>query len=147
MIKNIHASLICYKESGILITGKSGSGKSDLALRFILEHGATLVADDRVNIEQKGGSLYGSAPDELFGKLEIRNIGIVKFPAVPKAEIKLCTELCAVPEETERMPYPETVDFLGVSVTKIKLYPFECSTLCKIIAKLNTLAGQDAFAL
>lgn len=147
MIENIHASLVCYKGSGILITGKSGSGKSDLALRFILEHGAGLVADDRVNLELQDGRLYGSAPAVLTGKFEIRNIGIVRFPVISRAEIKLCVELCATPDEPERMPNPESIDFLGVSVTKIKLYPFECSTLCKIIAKLRAITEQDAFAL
>ena len=48
---NIHATLVKLKNKGILIIGKSGSGKSDLALRLIMDKKAKLVADDRVDIE------------------------------------------------------------------------------------------------
>ena len=47
-MNNIHATLVNFNGVGILLKGKSGSGKSDLALRMIIEKGAKLVADDRV---------------------------------------------------------------------------------------------------
>ena len=56
---NIHATLISYKNKGILLTGKSGSGKSDLALRMIINNKAKLVADDRVILENIGNKLIG----------------------------------------------------------------------------------------
>ena len=73
---NIHATLVDFEDKGILITGKSGSGKSDIALRMIMENKAKLVADDRVNLEVIDNKVVGRAPIELYKKLEIRNIGI-----------------------------------------------------------------------
>ena len=137
MAINIHATLVSLNGKGILLTGKSGSGKSDLALRMIMEYQEQLVADDRVDLVLKNGKVYGSAPETISGKLEIRNVGIGNFPAAKEAEITLCAELCTDKKELERLPLPDTVDLLGVSVTKLKLYPFECSTVYKIITKIS----------
>lgn len=138
---NIHATLICLNNKGILLTGKSGVGKSDVALRMIMEKGAVLIADDRVNIEDINGKLYGSTPQEIAGLLEVRNVGICQFDFKPRSEIVLCVELCSDRKELERLPDDEHVDFLGVSLTKLKLYPFDCSILCKIIAKLDMMVN------
>lgn len=120
------------------MTGKSGSGKSDLALRLIMEHQALLVSDDRVNLDVIDNELYGFTPAAIEGKLEIRGIGIGLFDYKKKEKISLCVELCPNRQEIERMPlYTEYENFLGVSITKIKLYPFDCSTIYKILAKLN----------
>ena len=43
--KEIHSTSVVMDDNGILITGDSGSGKSDLALRLI-DNGATLISDD-----------------------------------------------------------------------------------------------------
>ena len=40
-----HATSVAIQDSGIMILGSSGSGKSDLALRLI-DAGATLISDD-----------------------------------------------------------------------------------------------------
>ena len=132
---NIHATLISYKDIGILFTGPSGVGKSDLALRMIMEQKAKLVADDRVILEKIEGDLWGYAPDILYNKLEVRGIGITEFKAKKKERISLCVELCANRADCERLPKPEFIDFLGISIAKIKLYPFDCSTIYKIILK------------
>lgn len=134
---NIHATLISFHNKGILFIGKSGAGKSDVALRMIMEKGATLVADDRVDLEYLDGVLYGSCPQNIQGLLEIRNVGIGQFEYKSKEKISLCIELCEDKNALERLPNDEYVDFLGVSVTKLKLYAFDCSILCKIIAKID----------
>ncbi len=134
---NIHASLVSLDNKGILLLGKSGSGKSDLALRLIMEQEAKLVADDRVNLDVINGKLYGEAPEELMGKIEIRHVGIASFPVKKQEKIALCVELVQNRTDLERYPTLEYIDFLGVSLTKIKLYPFDCSTIYKILAKIN----------
>ena len=102
---NIHATLISYKNKRILLTGKSGSGKSDLALRMIINNKAKLVADDRVILENIGNKLIGYAPDNLFGLLEIRGVGIKECTALENSEICLCVELC---DELHDIAYKNT---------------------------------------
>ena len=62
----------------MLISGPSGSGKSDLALR-LLDRGFTLVSDDQTIVRKDGDRLLASAPPTIHGKLEIRGVGIVEM--------------------------------------------------------------------
>lgn len=136
---NIHATLISYNNNGILLIGKSGSGKSDLALRMIMQNNAILVSDDYVNLEVINNHLFGSAPQEIAGKLEVRGLGIMPFNHKNSEKITLCVELAEKREDVERLPSAEYCDFLGISIPKIKLYAFDCSTSCKIIAKISSI--------
>lgn len=138
-MNNIHATLVNYNDKGILLIGKSGLGKSDLALRLIFEKGAKLVADDIVNLSQVNNILYGEAPDNIAGKIEVRGLGICELEYIKKSKIDLCVELCSSRDEVERLPQDEFINFLGISVTKIKIYPFDCSTICKIIIKTDSI--------
>ena len=138
-MNNIHATLINYQNKGILLIGKSGSGKSDLALRFIEEKGAKLVADDQVILRKENNNIYGTAPDNIAGKLEVRGIGICEFDYLKETKIDLCVELTSSINDIERMPNDEFINFLGISITKIKIYPFECSTICKIVTKTSSI--------
>lgn len=138
-MNNIHATLISIKGKGVLLIGKSGCGKSDLALQFIESKLARLVADDRVILIKKNNALYGESPIEIRDKLEVRGIGILPYKSLKKVKILLCVELCTNRKDVERMPSDEFVNFLGISIIKIKLYPFDCSTIWKIIAKINHL--------
>ena len=134
---NIHATLVSYQNKGVLFLFFSGSGKSDLALRFIIEHKALLVADDRVDIFAVNHCLFGSAPKEIAGKLEIRGVGIASFPFLEKAPISLFVELVDDINQIDRLPeYQETV-LLGIRIPKLTLFPFENSAICKIIAKIG----------
>lgn len=134
---NIHATLISFMEKGILLTGKSGAGKSDLALRMIIDKGAVLVSDDRVELEVIDDALYGRSPNEIRGKLEVRGVGIANFYTKEKEKISLCVELCDKNEKIERLPLPEYEEISGVLIEKIKIYPFNCSSICKIVAKIS----------
>jgi HPr kinase/phosphorylase len=72
----LHGCMVDMRGVGVLIMGKSGSGKSETAIG-LLERGASLVADDMVRIKRVGGELVASAPDLSRGYMEIRGIGIV----------------------------------------------------------------------
>ena len=72
----LHGCMVDYRGIGVLITGKSGSGKSETAIG-LLEKGAALVADDTVKICQIGGELSTSAKNFARGYLEMRGIGII----------------------------------------------------------------------
>jgi HPr kinase/phosphorylase len=72
----LHGCMVDMRGVGVLILGKSGSGKSETAIG-LLERGASLVADDMVRIKYVGGDLVASSPDLSRGYMEIRGIGIV----------------------------------------------------------------------
>ncbi len=75
--KSIHGTLVDINGVGVIIKGKSGVGKSEVALELV-RRGHQLVADDRVDVYQKEvGNLVGEAPKLLREHLEIRGIGIV----------------------------------------------------------------------
>lgn len=75
----IHGVLMDVFGIGILITGKSGIGKSELALDLVLR-GHRLVADDIVNIKKKPPStLYGSGSEIIKYHMEIRGLGIINI--------------------------------------------------------------------
>lgn len=99
---NIHASCVAIGRHGILLLGKSGAGKSDLALRLI-DQGAVLVADDRTILSLEKGALHGRAPASIRGLLEVRGLGIVTFPVRAKVRIALAVQLG---REGARLPGP-----------------------------------------
>lgn len=72
----VHGCMVDMRGIGVLVVGKSGSGKSETAVG-LLERGASLVADDMVRIKYVGGELIATAPDLSRGYMEIRGIGII----------------------------------------------------------------------
>jgi len=100
----IHAACAAREGWGVLLLGPSGSGKSDLLLR-LLQLGWALVADDRVELESDGASLWASPPLELAGLLEVRGIGLIRFPALDRAPLALAIELSPA-SAIERLPEP-----------------------------------------
>lgn len=114
----------------MLLLGGPGAGKSDLALRLI-DTGARLVADDRTDLRRENGRLIASAPATIAGRIEVRGLGIVSVPHVHAAEVGLAVDLVA-PGAIERLPEPATRDFLGVTVKRISLAPFEASAAAKL---------------
>src|SRR5437868_12276411 len=90
--ETLHASTVAKDGRAVLITGPSGSGKSDLALR-LLDRGFTLVSDDQPIVKRDGDRLIASAPAHIAGKLEIRGIGIVDMQTLPEVPVALIVEL------------------------------------------------------
>lgn len=72
----LHAVLVKVNDSGVLITGESGSGKSETALGLISK-GHSLIADDVVEITRLGDELKGSGPERFRRLLNLRDIGFV----------------------------------------------------------------------
>ena len=131
-MENIHATCLELNHKGILLIGKPGSGKSDLALRLIKEKQAQLIADDRTDIELVSGEVIASCPQVLKGLLEVRGLGIVKMSHKEQTKISLVIELAENLSQIERLPLAETTTLLGTKIKKIKLYPFELSAIHKV---------------
>ncbi|MDO5438742.1 MAG: HPr(Ser) kinase/phosphatase [Erysipelotrichaceae bacterium] len=73
---SMHGVMLNIYGKGVLLTGKSGIGKSELALELI-RRGHFFVSDDRVEISRVQNDLICSAPAILKGMLEIRGVGII----------------------------------------------------------------------
>lgn len=77
-VEYVHGVLINVHGKGVLITGESGVGKSEIALELVRD-GHILIADDRVDVKRTHGQLIGQAPELLAGLIEIRGIGIMNI--------------------------------------------------------------------
>jgi HPr kinase/phosphorylase len=115
---------------GVLLTGESGLGKSELGLELI-SRGHGLVADDAVDLYRiSQASLEGRCPELLLNLLEVRGIGLLDIKAIfgetavrRKMRLKLLVHLVrkeTMEREFERLPYePLHEDILGVAVRKV----------------------------
>lgn len=74
----LHGVFMRVHGSGVLLSGASGVGKSELALE-LLARGHALVADDAVEFRLRHGALIGRAPRLLRGFLEARSLGILNI--------------------------------------------------------------------
>lgn len=74
----IHGTLLEIYGIGVLIIGKSGVGKSELAIDLI-KKGHIFVADDAVEVSQIGNNVIGRSPKLTSGFIEIRGLGILDF--------------------------------------------------------------------
>lgn len=127
--ETLHASCVAKDGRAILISGRSGSGKSDLALRLI-DRGADLVSDDYTIVRRVGGKLVATAPENIRNKLEIRGLGILEFEIVADVPICLMVELST---EVERMPQmPGFIAIAGMQLPSVRLNSLEASAPVKV---------------
>ncbi len=117
----VHGVLVDIYGVGVLITGKSGVGKSETALELV-KRGHRLVADDCVEIRQEGENiLVGSAPKLIEHLLEIRGLGIIDimtlFGASAIRSYKRITLIIELEIWDEKKPY----DRLGIEEEKMEI--------------------------
>lgn len=136
--ETIHASTVSIGGRAVLIAGRPGSGKSDLALRLI-DRGAVLVSDDYTILTRSGDRLLASSPETIRGRIEIRGIGLVEMPAESAVPVAM---MVTVDDPVPRMPEPGQSRLLaGVAVPLFALAAFEVSTPIKIEQLLRSLAA------
>lgn len=102
-----------------------------------------LVADDQVRIAAApDGTVTAAPPEQLAGKIEVRGLGIVEVPFLPRARLMLICDLVAQQDVPRMLPdRPETATVAGTEMPIIKLAPFEASAALKV--KLALIAVSD----
>ena len=145
----IHGTCLAVGDAGVLLVGKPGSGKSDLALRLIdgqgsglsgAIRGARLVADDQVVVRRDGEALFASATPALRGKLEVRGLGIVDVASGDHVLLRLAVRLTPV-AEIERLPdlARARMEMLGLAIPLMLIDPGTASAPARIRAALDHL--------
>lgn len=120
-LQTVHASVALVGGRGVLIRGRSGSGKSSLLLSLLYgAPDAVLVADDRVLLGIADGRLLAAVPDAIAGQMEVRGLGIVRRPHVSPARIDLVVDLLPL-AECPRLPSQDAASVVvaGVSLPRI----------------------------
>ncbi len=129
---------------GVLITGESGVGKSELGLELI-SRGHGLVADDVVEIRHLGASqLEGRCPPMLKDFLEVRGLGMLNVRTIfgetavrPKMNLRLVVHLLKPTQsapQVERLPLHElSEEILGVTVRKVVIPVAEGRNLAVLV--------------
>jgi len=137
--ETLHASTVASQGRAVLITGPSGSGKSDLALR-LLDRGFTLVSDDQTIVRKDDGRLIASTPPTIAGKLEIRGIGIVEVERVDNVPVALLVELTSdiqrLPDDSRERP------ILGVNLPLISIDAMAASAPSKVAIALDRMGRK-----
>jgi serine kinase of HPr protein (carbohydrate metabolism regulator) len=132
--ETVHASTVAVDGRAVLITGPSGSGKSDLTLR-LLDRGFTLVSDDQTILKRDETRLLASAPPTIAGKLEIRGIGIIDLEHLNNVPVALIVELTG---EIQRLP-DDSLErpILGVKLPFITIDAMTASAPSKVSLALD----------
>src|SRR5690348_8145186 len=134
--ETLHASTVALDGRAVLISGPSGSGKSDLTLRLI-DRGFTLVSDDRTVVKRDGNRLLAASAQNIGGKLEIRGIGIVDVDHVSDVPVALIVELKS---DIERIPDDSCERLiLGVRVPLISIDAMTASAAAKVTFALDRM--------
>jgi serine kinase of HPr protein (carbohydrate metabolism regulator) len=134
--ETVHASTVAIDGRAVLITGPSGSGKSDLTLR-LLDRGFALVSDDQTIVKRDGTRLVASAPPNIAGKLEIRGVGIVEMDAVRDVAVAMIVELTSdiqrMPDDSRERP------ILGIALPLISIDAMTASAPSKVAVALDRM--------
>jgi len=127
----VHGVFMDVLGLGVLITGESGLGKSELALELI-SRGHGLVADDAVELSRTAPhAIEGHCPELLRNMLEVRGLGLLNIRTIfgeasirRKMKLKLIVHLvrATAQDKFERLPLQDmTQDMLGCPIRKVML--------------------------
>ncbi len=127
----VHGTLVDVYGIGLLFTGKSGIGKSEIALDLV-ERGHRLVADDVVTLTRTArGILNGTGNELLTHHMEIRGIGIIDVQGIfgircirlrKRVEVEVILREWGEVDEADRLGLEEkTTEMLGVQIPQVIL--------------------------
>jgi len=127
----VHGTLVDVYGIGLLFTGKSGIGKSEIALDLV-ERGHRLVADDVVTLMRTArGILNGTGNELLTHHMEIRGIGIIDVQGIfgircirlrKRVEVEVILREWGDVDEADRLGLEDkTTEILGVQIPQVIL--------------------------
>jgi HPr kinase/phosphorylase len=113
-----HSSCVSYGASAVLILGKSGAGKSALALQ-LMALGGVLVADDQTILTSGEAGVIATCPVSTIGQIEARGVGILKADSQDSAFVRLVVDLDK--KEENRLPNYREIDLLDHRIPLLHL--------------------------
>lgn len=145
----VHGTLVDVYGVGLLYTGKSGIGKSEVALDLI-ERGHRLVADDVVKITRTlPDVIIGSGAELLGHHMEIRGVGIIDIEELfgirairlqKRIEVEVNLALWSETEEYERLGIEDKrTTILGVEIpfVRVPISPGKNITVISEVIAMN----------
>ena len=123
----LHATAVIFGEDGVLILGRSGAGKSALALALLararaVNRFAALVGDDRVWVRPSSGRLIARGASLTAGIIERRMAGLVRVECERAMTVRLVVELGPPDREWPRLPEdPDVVTIAGIKSPRLAL--------------------------
>jgi len=158
--ESYHGTLIKVNGHGVLISGESGVGKSEIALELV-KKGHVLIADDRVDVCRLHNKIYGQAPEILKNMLEIRGVGIINVESMygvmatdDESEVECIIQLekWSAEKEFDRLGLmnQQTENFFGIDIPKLRVPVSEGRSIAPIIESVvaNIILrqkGKDSF--
>lgn len=124
----IHATCVARGGHAVLLVGRSGAGKSDLALRLI-DRGWDLVSDDYTIVTADARGLIAAPPATIAGRIELRGIGIVTLPHRTDVPVML---ICDLDAAVDRMPESRFDTIAGRTLACIAVAALEPSAPIKV---------------
>lgn len=112
--KSMHGTLVDAFGVGILLTGKSGIGKSECALDLV-ERGHRLIADDLVKIVQADDILTGTAVNDFGYFMEVRGVGLIDVERM--FGIEAVRKSVIIETQVELMLWQDSMDYERIGLT------------------------------
>ncbi|MDF1544380.1 MAG: HPr(Ser) kinase/phosphatase [bacterium] len=146
---NVHGTLVDVYGVGLLYTGKSGIGKSEIALDLV-ERGHRLVADDVVRITRAAPDVIIGSGSELLGHhMEIRGVGIIDIEELfgirsirmqKRIEVEVGLAYWSEAEDYERLGLEERQTSLlgvGIPIIRVPISPGKNITVISEVIAMN----------
>jgi HPr kinase/phosphorylase len=147
--QTVHATALIVGEAGVLVRGRSGSGKSALALALLAVAAerrlfVRLIGDDRVFLHQQNGRLLLTGAPNVQGLIERRGYGIVAAQAELCAIARLVVDLLPPQTQGERAPNYEALKarLAGVTLPRL-IFDDKSGALERAYAVLGRLDKTD----
>jgi HPr kinase/phosphorylase len=123
---SLHATAVIHGESGVLILGPSGSGKSALALALMARASGAgafcaLIGDDRISVRKASDRLIAWGAANMAGIIERRMAGLIAVRHEPAAIVRLAVELCERGRRWPRIPDDDSVVIGQVALPRLAL--------------------------